>query len=161
MPILLLLGTSGCRYLEPEDGAMLNAGKDETPSTFGKAPESIWLQKAKDSFRSGDYGLAERYYRQAIEERHSNAEAWLGLAASYDRLKRFDLADRAYKTVGGMIGNTPTFLNNLGYHYMLKGDFKAAENAFLDAQKQDPSNPYIKRNLALLSEWREKAGSPS
>ena len=73
--------------------------EDNTSATFGNGPEKVWLERAKDNFRRGEYGLAERYYRQAIEERHNNVEAWLGLAASYDRLKRFDEADRAYKVV--------------------------------------------------------------
>lgn len=46
------------------------------------------------------------------------------LAASYDHLKRFDEADRAYKVMTGMVGHTPAVLNNLVYHYMLKGDFQ-------------------------------------
>jgi tetratricopeptide (TPR) repeat protein len=45
----------------------------------------------------GNYGLAERYYRRAVEATHQNDSAWIGLAASYDRLGRFDLADLAYR----------------------------------------------------------------
>ena len=55
----------------------------------------MWLEKAKKNDADGNDGLAERFYGQAIEERHNNAEGWLGLATSYDQLKRFDLTDRA------------------------------------------------------------------
>jgi len=55
----------------------------------------VWLEKAKKNDADGNDGLAERFYGQAIEERHNNAEGWLGLATSYDQLKRFDLTDRA------------------------------------------------------------------
>ena len=41
--------------------------------------------------------MAERHFRKAVELHPRDAESWLGLAASYDRLKRFDLADRAYQ----------------------------------------------------------------
>jgi Flp pilus assembly protein TadD len=44
----------------------------------------------------GDYGLAEQYYRRAVEATRQNGSAWIGLAAAYDRLGRFDLADLAY-----------------------------------------------------------------
>jgi tetratricopeptide (TPR) repeat protein len=44
---------------------------------------------------SGNYGLAEQHYRRAVEATRQNGSAWIGLAASYDRLGRFDLADLA------------------------------------------------------------------
>jgi tetratricopeptide (TPR) repeat protein len=34
----------------------------------------------------GDYGLAEQYYRRAVEANRQNGSAWIGLAAAYDRL---------------------------------------------------------------------------
>ncbi len=127
-------------------------------SSFGSAPEQVWLQKAKAYYRNGNYGLAERHYRQSIEERHNNAEAWLGLAASYDRLKRFDLAERAYDQLIQITGHTPTVLNNLAYHQMLKGDFAAARQTLGKASEQSPGNPYIRNNLELLERWESQAG---
>lgn len=152
------LCVSACKQLD--DTTQLTEPKADvsTASTFGSGPEQIWVDKAKQNFRNGEYGLAERYYRQAIEERHSNVEAWLGLAASYDHLKRFEEADRAYEVIGKMAGNTPTVLNNLGYHYMLKGDFTSAEKALQTAQAQDPNNPLIRANIALLADWKAGAG---
>ncbi|MGA7323978.1 MAG: tetratricopeptide repeat protein [Rhodomicrobium sp.] len=158
---MLAMAAAGCKYFDGSDNDnLLLATKDEVPTaaTFGSAPEKIWLDKAKENFRRGEYGLAERYFRQAIEERHSNVEAWLGLAASYDRLKRFDEADRAYKIVTAMVGNTATVLNNLGYHYMLKGEFANAEKSLREAQEKEPNNPYVRNNLILLSNWKSKAG---
>jgi Flp pilus assembly protein TadD len=155
----LALAASGCGSMFEGSGATeeLTAGITET-SSFGSAPEQVWLQKAKENFRSGNYGLAERYYRQAIEERHQNAEAWLGLAASYDRLKRFDLADRAYEQLVQIAGNTPTVLNNLAYHQMLKGDFASARQTLNAAAEKAPKNPYIRNNLDLLDRWEAQAG---
>ena len=46
---------------------------------------------------SGNYGLAEQHYRRAVEATHQKGSAWIGLAASYDQLGRFDLADLAYR----------------------------------------------------------------
>ncbi len=140
-----------------------SAGKEELSSitdssSFGSTPERVWLQKAKQAYRNGDYGLAERHYRHAIEERHNNAEAWLGLAASYDRLKRFDLADRAYEQLVQMAGNTPTVLNNLAYHQMLKGEFGSARQTLNAAAEKSPDNPYIRNNLQLLDRWESQAG---
>ena len=159
---LLAVSVAGCGLPGSSDGSddILSATKDldRTSTTFGNGPEQVWLEKAKDKFRSGEYGLAERYYRQAVEERHDDVEAWLGLAASYDRLKRFDEADRAYKVVTTLAGHTPSVLNNLGFHYMLKGDYAGAERTFREALEKDPSNPLIKNNLILLAKTRAKAG---
>ncbi len=156
------LSLAGCKDFA-EDGATLTDAKGSisTDSTFGSGPEQVWVDKAKENFRHGEYGLAERYFRQAIEERHNNVEAWLGLAASYDHLKRFEEADRAYEVLRKMTGDTPTVLNNLGYHYMLKGEFAKAEDALHTAQSQDRNNPLILANLATLADWKVAAGKHS
>ncbi|MGO9172165.1 MAG: tetratricopeptide repeat protein [Rhodomicrobium sp.] len=157
--IVFALSVGGCKELGDEATAVAGAKGDITAtSTFGSGPEQVWVDKAKENFRHGEYGLAERYFRQAIEERHSNAEAWLGLAASYDHLKRFEEADRAYEVLKKMTGTTPAYLNNLGFHYMLKGEFASAEEALQTAQAQDPNNPLIRANLALLADWKLAAG---
>ena len=130
------------------------------PPTFQSGPEQSLVDKAKVHFRKGEYGMAERYFPQAVDERYQNVEAWLGLAASYDNLKRFEEADRAYNVLEKMVGHTPTILNNLGYHYMLKGEFGSAEHALLTAQAKDPYNPLICANLALLYDWKAAAGRP-
>src|SRR5262249_38020468 len=44
----------------------------------------------------GHFGIAELYFRDATEKAPKHPTAWIGLAAAYDRLARFDLADRAY-----------------------------------------------------------------
>jgi Flp pilus assembly protein TadD len=117
---------------------------------YGSLPSEKWQDKGKTYYRDGDYGLAEKAFRKAIEEDKNNAEAWLGLAASYDRLRRFDLADRAYKVVVKLVGHTPTVLNNLGYHYILLGDYAAARQTLAQARSADPKNAYISNNLALI-----------
>jgi Flp pilus assembly protein TadD len=141
------LSLAGCGGM-PE--GLLKASAEEP--IFGSLPAEKWLDKGKKYYRDGDYGLAEKTFRKAIEEDKSNAEAWLGLAASYDRLRRFDLADRAYKVVIRLVGNTPTVLNNLGYHHILKGDYVVARQTLVAAQSADPKNPFIRNNLSLL-DW--------
>jgi Flp pilus assembly protein TadD len=156
---MLCLAMGGCKVFEGDAEVDTELAGGITPSSsFGSAPESVWLEKAKKNYAEGNYGLAERFYRQAIEERANNAEAWLGLAASYDRLKRFDLADRAYDSLIKLVGYTPTVLNNLAYHQMLRGDLVAARRSLEAAAEADPGNPYVKNNMELLAEWEAKAG---
>jgi Flp pilus assembly protein TadD len=110
------------------------------------------LSIGKENFREGNYGLAERYFRKAVESGPKDAEAWLGLAASYDRLRRFELADRAYEELIKIVGPTPEILNNRGYSYMLRGQFGRAREILMTARAKDPDNPFIQNNLALLDE---------
>jgi len=124
-------------------------------SMFGDAPSKLFIAKAKEHYRRGKFGHAERFYRKAIEVDAENAEAWLGLAASYDRLRRFDLAKRAYDHLVGVTGYTPTVMNNLGYHYMLRGDLDNAHRVLEVAYRNAPDNPQIRKNLELLESWRD------
>ena len=108
------------------------------------------LARGKKQNRAGNFGLAERYFRRATETHPRDAEAWVGLAAAYDRLRRFDLADRAYDQAVAIIGPTAELLNNRGYSYMLRGDYPHARTTLLAAAAKDPKNPYVKNNLQLL-----------
>jgi Flp pilus assembly protein TadD len=110
------------------------------------------LSLGRLNFKQGNYGLAERYFRRAVETGPREADAWLGLAASYDRLRRFDLADRAYNQLYALVGRTPEILNNQGYSFMLRGDFVHARGILQEARAKDPANPYIANNIALLEE---------
>ncbi len=147
-----------CASLSEAEVTAEMAGDISDTSSFGSVPEAVWLEKAKQNYRDGNYGLAERFYRQAIEERQGNLEAWLGLAASYDRLKRFDNAEKAYDVLLKLAGNTPTVLNNLAYHEMLKGNLVVARQHLEAASKADPENPYVKNNMQLLMEFEASAG---
>ena len=110
------------------------------------------LSLGKKYFRARDYGLAEKHFRRAVESHPRDAEAWLGLAASYDRLRRFDLADRAYGQAVGILGPTVEILNNQGYSYMLRGDYKRAHAALAAARRKDPTNKFVQNNIRLLEE---------
>jgi Flp pilus assembly protein TadD len=113
------------------------------------------LNLGKRQFRANNFGLAERYFRRAVEkapgETRRDAEAWLGLAASYDRLRRFELADRAYAHAVKLLGPTPEILNNQGYSYLLRGDYRHAREKLVAARDLDPGNPFIQNNLDLLA----------
>ncbi len=83
-------------------------------------------------------GSPSAHFRRAVELRPKDAEAWVGLAASYDRLRRFELADRAYEQAVGIVGPTPEVLNNQGYSYMLRGDYTRARDTLLAGPGQGP-----------------------
>ena len=123
----------------------------ETPANglLGSDPSDD-LTLGKKQYREKNYGLAEQYFRKAVEQHPKDAEAWVGLAASYDRLRRFDLADRAYSEAIKILGPTAEILNNQGFSYMLRGDYRRARVTLKKAQELDPRNPYILNNINLL-----------
>jgi Flp pilus assembly protein TadD len=108
------------------------------------------LGLGKKHFRAGKFDLAERHFRRAVALHPRDLESWIGLAACYDRLRRFDLADRAYDEAQKIAGPRAEILNNRGYSYMLRGDHARARAMLLQARAQDPTSPYVKNNLDLL-----------
>jgi Flp pilus assembly protein TadD len=122
-----------------------------SPGMLGDDPNDD-LQRGKRYFRSNNFGLAEKSFRAAAEKHPNDAEAWLGLAASYDRLRRFDLADRAYAQATRIVGRSAVILNNQGFSYILRGDYPRAQRTLQAAFKLDPGNPSIQANMQLLEE---------
>jgi tetratricopeptide (TPR) repeat protein len=110
------------------------------------------LSLGKKYYRTGSYGLAEKHFRRAVETHASDAEAWLGLAAAYDQLRRFDLADRAYAQAIRIAGPTVEIVNNQGYSLMLRGKYPEAAAKFAQAARKAPENVYVKNNIRLLAE---------
>lgn len=119
------------------------------PGLLGSEPADD-LSTGKKYYRAGNYGMAERYFRRAAELHPRDAEVWLGLAASYDQLRRFDLADRAYTQATLIAGPTVEIVNNQGYSYMLRGDAKRGRASLVAAQRKAPENKYVQNNLRLL-----------
>ncbi len=101
-------------------------------------------------FRRGEYGLAQRHFLEATDRAPRDVKSWIGLAASYDRLGRFDLADKAYSHAIAIAGETVQILNNQGYSYMLRGNLSAARAKFDQACKLEPDNPLVRNNMRLL-----------
>ena len=92
--------------------ALAGCETDQIPAVSSTPPATFTVQDPADVkyyasdeplklgleyFNRGNFGLAARYFEDAAAKAPKDATAWIGLAASYDRIGRFDLADRAYK----------------------------------------------------------------
>lgn len=109
------------------------------------------LAAGKNNYRQANYGLAEQHFRKAVELRADNAEAWMGLAASYDQLGRFDFADRAYEQLLKLAGRRPEIVNNLGYSQLLRGNTRKARDLFMEARSNIADPAIVDANLALMN----------
>ncbi len=136
-------------------GGCTTGGVDRTATT-SIAPATADISAAdltagKAQFRQANYGLAERHFRKAVELRADNSEAWMGLAASYDQLGRFDFADRAYDQLLKFAGRRPEVLNNMGYSQLLRGNRKKARQLLNEAKNGMADPAVVEANLALLN----------
>ena len=129
------------------------AGPDpvQEPTDVKYYPSDEPVRLGLEHFNRGAYGIAQRYFKDAVEKSPKDVTAWIGLAASYDRLRRFDLADQAYAQAIRLGGETVQVLNDQGYSYMLRGNLTAARRKFEKAYSLDPTNPVIANNLELLN----------
>ena len=59
-----------------------------------QADEDVTL--GKQQYRAGNFDAAAKAFSRAANKHPRDSEAWLGLAAAYDRLRQFELADSAY-----------------------------------------------------------------
>ena len=123
----------------------------EEPTDVKYYPSDAPLRMGLEQFNRGNYGLAQRYFKDAVEKSPKDVTAWTGLAASYDRLRRFDLADQAYAAAIRRGGVTVQILNDQGYSLMLRGDLTGARKKFTRAYELDPGNVTIANNLKLLN----------
>lgn len=146
---LALLGISlavtGCNTTD----ALNSVDTTKTASVTRDIAQSD-VDAGQKHFVAANYGLAEKHFRKAVELNAANAEGWLGLAASYDQLGRFDFADRAYEQLIKLVGRKPEVVSNQGYSQLLRGNHDKARKLLTEARKQLPNDKRVSANLALL-----------
>ena len=141
--MLSAIGLGSCETMD------VSAGPDAA-ATAKYVESDDPMRAGYQHFQQGDFGLAQQYFQDAVERAPRDAHAWLGLAASYDKLARFDMADRAYQSAVKLKGRTAQVLNNEGYSHLLRGDIKKARALFKEALRAEPRNETVIDNLALL-----------
>jgi Flp pilus assembly protein TadD len=168
---LALTGCNATSGISTHDGTTGSLGIDDFGNQIGAAWPAIpasnttsiagdnarpYLQLARENFHGDNFGASEKYFRKAVEIKPDSIPAWAGLAASYDQLGRFDLADRAYEQLVRLGGPEmkARIDNNRGYSYLLRDDYKSAEIYLKKAQSSDPSLAEVDGNLQLLEEVR-------
>ncbi len=135
-----------------------NAKIAELPADVMLTPETALMQ-GREHFRSNDFGYSAAFYKKAVELGPNNSEGYFGLAASYDRLGRFDLSDRVYTALLKLSGPSVRYYNNVGYSMMLRGDLKKALTSFHKAEALDPHNVVVANNIQLLTDAAAHAGA--
>lgn len=131
--------------------------EETTGSVTPRAPQADDdVTLGKQQYRAGNFDAAAKAFSRAANKHPRDSEAWLGLAASYDRLRQFELADSAYDQAMHIDGPTAEIMNNQGYSYMLRGDLTRARVKLTAAKAKDPANKYVQNNLQLLAQAQSK-----
>ena len=141
---------SGCAVFESVFGSSPEVAATTAP------PAERSYDRGKSYFAQGKLGLALAAFRQALDEESRSARTLNGMAACYDRLRRFDLADRYYQQALALDPRSAQTLNNLGYSHLLRGsgagDLALARQYLEQARALDAGNTVVAINLARLVE---------
>ncbi len=108
-------------------------------------------QAGKLHFGEGRIGLALKSFREAIRLDPTSVPTLNALAASYDRIQRFDLAQVYYDKALAIEPQSAQTLNNIGYSMLLRGDRTEALAYFDKAKSIDPQNMVVAANVARLA----------
>ena len=82
--------------------------------------------RGKSNFANANFGLAVKNFGMALSRDPSSVEALNGLAASYDRLGRFELSTRYYYKALRIDPESVQTINNMGYSFYLRGEAELA-----------------------------------
>lgn len=124
-------------------------------SVGGSAPSGVAADaysSGKENFAAGHFGLALVDFQRALQEQGPSVERLNALGATYDRLARFDLADRSYRQALALDPEAIATLNNIGYSYLLRGRADLAGAYLAKAQGLAAGDPTVGANLALAGE---------
>ncbi|WP_370160914.1 tetratricopeptide repeat protein [Limimaricola soesokkakensis] len=128
----------------------IEVSRNAIPQSVPSVPPGAELSTAMTAFESGNFGYSAKYFEMAAKKSPQDVTACLGLAASYDWLYRFDLSQRAYDTCGKIAKETFSYHNNLGFSYLLRGDYGKASVSFARARELRPADPVVETNLRIL-----------
>ncbi len=140
----VLASTAGCGTTAVTDS------RNSIPSNVPEVPSGAELSTAMTAFESGNFGFSAKYFEMAAKKSPNDMTACLGMAASYDWLYRFDLADRAYGKCSKIGKDNFTYHNNVGFSYLLRGDYGKASVSFARAKQLRPGDPTAENNLRIL-----------
>ncbi|HSS65750.1 MAG TPA: tetratricopeptide repeat protein, partial [Gammaproteobacteria bacterium] len=126
---------AGCSGLTPDYGNEWTSRHFADPYQVGKA-----------QYAAGQYGLAVKSFKAAVDTDPGSVESLNALAASYDKLGRFDLSARYYGRALALAPKDTQTLNNIGYSYLLQKRYDLAVAYLRDAHAAAQDDPVVLAN---------------
>jgi LytR cell envelope-related transcriptional attenuator/Tetratricopeptide repeat len=142
LALAALLATGGCAG--PMEGfrTVFGAAGDRTADA-----KSMSLAAARADFAAQRFAQAARHFQAVVNADPRSIEALNGLAASFDQVGRYDVAERFYLQALGLDRGAPQTLNNLGYSYYLQGRHDLAVAFLAEATLRSQGETAMARNL--------------
>jgi tetratricopeptide (TPR) repeat protein len=122
------------------------------------------IEQGRAFLVTGQYGLAVDALSRVLHDQPANVRALNLIAEAYDRLHRYDLADRYHAEALEIDPNSLAALNNWGFSYLVRGDRARAKGLLARAEAIKSDNPVVLANLQLATEGQAAAstnGTPS
>jgi Tfp pilus assembly protein PilF len=155
MKLALLAGValvaSGCTA-DWSNGQTSNYKWTQNPPVQASSQDPYAL--GKKQFAGGLYGMALKNFRVALVREPKSLDRLNAVAATYDKLGRFDLAERYYARALGVDPNSVQTLNNIGYSFLMQKDYVSARYYLNQAAKvaraEDTYTNVVGANLVSL-----------
>jgi Tfp pilus assembly protein PilF len=142
---------SGC-VADWSNGEKTSYKWTQNPPVQASSSDSYAL--GKKQFAKGLYGMALKNFRVALVNEPKSLDHLNAVAATYDKLGRFDLAERYYAQALGVDPNSVQTLNNIGYSFLMQKDYVSARYYLNQAAKltgsQDGYSGVVGANLVSL-----------
>lgn len=120
-------------------GRQIEVRAKPAPATMVMADAQA-LAKGRMLFERGEFALAADAFRKAVRQNPESADAYNGLAASYDNLGRYDLSRRYYELALARAPEDGRILRNLARSRLGQGDRVAARKLFAEAAAVEAAN---------------------
>lgn len=111
--------------------------------------DADWLRaEAIRAFEGGDLGRAFEGFREVLNRRPEDVEAWIGMGSTLARAQRPNEALEAFTRAATLAPGHPIVEFNLGVIAARRGDRKASVAHYRSALDADPSHAAARFNLA-------------
>ncbi len=117
------------------------------------------LNRGHVQFAEGNFGLALESFHAALAQDGGSVDTLNAVAATYDRIGRYDVAKKYYDRALALAPDSPRTLNNVGYSLVLQGRYDAAMQYFRLAGARDGAGVAPKADNMAMAE-RLAAQSP-
>lgn len=144
--VVTLVWLSGCQTTDG-DLSSKSAGVDSLSQ-----PQVARYQQALDKLEGKEPQAAERLLQDLLRERKDVAELWLNLALSQYQQEKWQAAETTVSQTLASFSRVPQAHNLAGLLAVETGDFKKAEQHYLQALAVDASYANALFNMALLQD---------
>jgi Ca-activated chloride channel homolog len=119
------------------------------------------ITEGNNFYRNGQYDLAEKSYRDALQKEQGNATAQYNLASALYKQRKYDEAEKIWGTLGATNSTKAvkaTSFYNQGVIYSKQKELDKSIEAYKASLRNDPNDKQARENLqkALLEKKKQQ-----